>query len=290
MLAPIILSVYNRPDHTRKTIEALSNNLLANESELFIYSDAAKDVAAIDEVQEVRTFIKTIQGFKSVTIVERDKNWGLAASIIDCVTHIINQYGKIIVLEDDIVTSPCFLRFMNDALDFYVDNSKIWSVSGYNYPINPKGLGDAFFFRISACWGWGTWKNRWFFFEKDPNKLIQNFSKEDISRFNVDNSYNIWQQVEANKDGKIDTWAIFWDTTIFKNKGLVLYPSVSLVQNIGFDNTGTNCGADLKFSTSFLNKKENIQFQRLKVIESKKALKRLKSFLLIYEAGSKKRI
>jgi hypothetical protein len=110
--------------------------------------------------------------------------------------------------------------------------------------------------------------------------LIRNFSKKDIFNFNIEGSYDIWEQVKANKDGKIDTWAIFWDATIFKNRGLVLYPSVSFIQNIGFDGTGVHCGSNSKFSVLSLNSKEDIQFQRLKVIESKKALKRLKTFLM----------
>jgi hypothetical protein len=167
---------------------------------------------------------------------------------------------------------------MNEALGFYADNQKVWSISGYNYPIRNDGLGEAFFFRNTGCWGWGTWKNRWMFFEKDPNKAIKTFSKRDIFKFNIDGSYNIWQQVEANNDGRINTWAVFWDITVFKNNGLVLYPSISMVQNIGFDNTGTNCGADPNFSILHLNEKEDIRFQKLEIIESEEALKRLKKF------------
>jgi hypothetical protein len=277
-LAPIVLFVYNRPEHTRKTIEALCLNTLAGESEIFIYSDGAKDTARLDKVNEVRSFIKTVSGFKSVTIIEREKNWGLAASIIDGVTNIINLYDKIIVLEDDIVTSPYFLKFMNGALDFYADDPKVWSISGYNYPIKSNGLGEAFFFRNGACWGWGTWKQRWMLFEKNPDKLIKKFSKKDIFNFNIEGSYDIWEQVKANNDKRIDTWAIFWDAAIFKNKGLVLYPSISFVQNIGFDNTGVNCVSDSKFFVLSLNLKEDIQFQNLRVVESKRALKRLKKF------------
>jgi hypothetical protein len=113
-----------------------------------------------------RIGLRLIKGFKSVTIIEREKNWGLAASIIDGVTNIVNQYGKIIVLEDDIVTSHYFLKFMNDALNYYADNPKVWSISGYNYPIKNNGLGEAFFYRNGSSWGWGTWKYRWIFFKK----------------------------------------------------------------------------------------------------------------------------
>ncbi|MBE0472148.1 MAG: glycosyltransferase, partial [Methyloprofundus sp.] len=130
-LAPIILFVYNRPWHTQQTVEALQNNLFADQSDLIIYSDAAKNDQACVQVQAVRDYIKTVDGFKSVKIIERDKNRGLAANIIDGVTEVVNQYGKIIVMEDDIVTSPAYLSFMNQALDFYQNENKVWHISGW---------------------------------------------------------------------------------------------------------------------------------------------------------------
>lgn len=135
-ISPIVLFVYNRPWHTKQTIESLKSNELAQESELFIYSDAAKDNDEIENVNEVRKYIETLDGFKKVTIIKREQNWGLADSIIDGVTKIVNEYGKIIVLEDDLVTSPYFLKFMNEALDFYENEEKVWHISGWNYPIN----------------------------------------------------------------------------------------------------------------------------------------------------------
>ena len=143
-LSPIVLFVYNRPWHTQQTVEALQKNELAKESELFIYSDAAKSKEAEKSVNEVRKYIQTIIGFKKVIIIKREKNWGLADSIIDGVTKIVNEYGKIIVLEDDLVTSPYFLKFMNEALVFYKDKEKVWHISGWNYPIETNKLDDVF--------------------------------------------------------------------------------------------------------------------------------------------------
>ena len=124
-ISPIVLFVYNRLWHTRQTIEALQKNELASQSELFIYADGARNENEIDQVFEVRCYIEEVEGFKKVTITERDKNWGLANSIINGVTQIVNKYGRVIVLEDDLVTSPFFLRYMNDALDIYKDNNEI---------------------------------------------------------------------------------------------------------------------------------------------------------------------
>ena len=223
-ISPIVLFVYNRLWHTKQTIEALKKNELANESELFIYSDAPKNEDDQKQVENVREYLKTIDGFKKITIIERKENFGLAKSIISGVTEIVNKYGKIIVLEDDLVTSPHFLKFMNEALEFYSNKTKVWHISGWNYPIEYNKNIDTFLWRVMNCWGWGTWADRWKFFEKNIDKLVKTFSKEDIKRFNVDGYENFWNQVIENKEGKINTWAIFWYATIFKNNGLCLNP------------------------------------------------------------------
>jgi len=275
-LAPIVLFVYNRPDHTRQTIEALQKNKLANESELFVYSDAAKNDDARKNVDEVRKYVDNIDGFKKITIIKRDRNWGLADSIIDGVTKIINEYGKIIVLEDDLVTSPYFLKFMNEALEFYRDKKKIWHISGWNYPIDTDGLEDVFLWRLMNCWGWATWADRWKYYEKDVNKTINEFSKEDIKRFNLDGVENFWGQVISNKDGKINTWAIFWYATIFKKEGLCLNSSRTFVENIGNDSSGTHCGETDIFKSN-LSLFQKISFTR-NISENKLAVNNLKLF------------
>ena len=241
-LAPIILFVYNRPWHTKQTIEALKKNKLASESELFLYCDAAKDEKAIASVNEVKSYIKTVDGFKNVTIVEREKNWGLADSIIDGVTKIVNKFGKIIVLEDDLVTSPYFLKYMNDALNIYQDEEKVMSISAFMKSIDSSKLEETFLMNHTSCWGWGTWKHSWNKFEKNPEKLIKSMSKNDIYKLNHNGTANAWKQVLQNKRGKINTWAIFWGTTVFQNDGLVLHPSHSMTTNIGFDGSGIHCG------------------------------------------------
>jgi hypothetical protein len=276
-LAPITLFVYNRPYHTKQTIQALQKNELAKDSELFIYSDAPKDESAKEQVKKVREYIKSIDGFKKVTIIERDRNWGLADSIIDGVTKIVNEYGKIIVLEDDLVTSPYFLKFMNEALEFYEDENRVWHISGWNYPINTKGLeNDVFLWRVMNCWGWGTWKNRWKFFEKDTDELLASFTKEDIKRFNLDGVENFWGQVLANRDKKINTWAIYWYATIFKQNGLCLNPTQTFVENIGHDGSGIHCGIEDSYR-SVLNIKDSIKFST-NIKESFVAVEKIKDF------------
>jgi hypothetical protein len=251
--APIVLFTYNRPWHTRQTVEALQENELAGESELFIFSDGAKSEKDESKVKEVREYIKTIKGFKKVTIIERKKNYGLATNIIDGVTKIVNIYGKIIVLEDDIVTSPYFLKFMNEALEFYEGKKKVWHISGWNYPIDPSGLGDCFLWRVANCWGWATWADRWKHFNRNVDDIINKFDYEMIKSFDLGNSGVFWSQIIANREGRINTWAIFWYATIFLNKGLCLNPTISYVRNIGLDGSGTHCGNDKSYTFEFLN-------------------------------------
>jgi len=276
-ISPIVLFVYNRLWHTKQTIEALKKNELANESELFIYSDAPKNEDDQKQVENVREYLKTIDGFKKITIIERKENFGLAKSIISGVTEIVNKYGKIIVLEDDLVTSPHFLKFMNEALEFYSNKTKVWHISGWNYPIEYNKNIDTFLWRVMNCWGWGTWADRWKFFEKNINKLIKTFSKEDIKRFNVDGYENFWNQVIENKEGKINTWAIFWYATIFKNNGLCLNPIYSFVKNIGLDGSGTHCNNFKLMQMQKINCKRDIVFET-NLIENDNVVKVLKNY------------
>ena len=277
MKAPIVLFVYNRPEHTQKTLDSLAANFLANESELFIYSDAPKNQSETEKVKAVRYIVKNIKGFKSVNIIERDTNWGLAGSIIDGVTNIVNKYGKVIVLEDDMVTSPFFLQFMNKALDYYKYEKNVWHVSGWNYPINSSELEAAFFWRTMNCWGWATWKDRWRYFEKNVDKLIAGFPAKNIYKFDINGAAKMWQQVLANKTGEINSWAVFWYAAIFQKNGLCLNPAMSFVQNIGFDGTGVHSNETSIYSIDSLCEKD-IDFSELIIEENDLAVKRISSF------------
>jgi FkbM family methyltransferase len=280
-LAPIVLFVYNRPWHTEQTLNALSKNDLSEQSILYIYSDGAKLSSTNEQkekIKQVRNIIRSKQWCKEVYIIESDKNKGLANSIIDGVTHVINKHGKIIVLEDDMVTSSVFLKFMNKALDYYINEKKVWHISGWIYTINITGLNDAFFWKTMDCaGGWATWENRWKYFEKNVEKLIETFSEEDIYRFNLNDTAEMWDQVISNKQGIINTWAVFWYATIFKKDGLCLSPAVSFVQNIGLDNSGVHSGSDKSLETKIVNNKD-IDFSLIPIQEDKLALKRVMQF------------
>jgi len=234
-LAPIVLFVYKRLEHTKRTVEALKKNVLAKESDLYIFSDGAKTEKEYNNVREVREYLKTINGFKTVKIFKHALNVGLAENIITGVGTLIDEYGKVIVLEDDLVTSPFFLSFMNSALEYYANEKSIWHIGGWNYPVSAEGIGDTFAWRSMQCWGWATWKERWQYFEKNSKKLIDTFSQEDIYRFNLDGIGLFWNQALANYYGTMNSWAVFWYATIFQHKGLCISPTQSYVENIGFD-------------------------------------------------------
>ena len=274
-LAPIVLFVYNRPDHTKQTIEALQKNELAKDSELFIYSDAAKIETAQQKVNKVREYIKSVDGFKKITIIEREKNWGLANSIIDGVTKIVNEYGKIIVLEDDLVTSPYFLKFMNEALEMYKDEPKVASIHGYIYPID--GLPETFFIRGADCWGWATWKNKWSIFERVGQKLLDELKSKNLQKeADFNGSYSYTTMLKGQICGENNSWAVRWYMSAFLRNMLTLYPGQSYVQNIGFDQQGTHCGESDIFN---INLNTKFVFNKIKVNENLEARKKIELFL-----------
>jgi hypothetical protein len=194
------------------------------------------------DVQAVRQYIKEFVGFRSKTIIERSHNLGLADSIIEGVTKACADYGKAIVLEDDLETSPHFLAYMNDALDRYAHIDSVMHISGCSYPISPIENQETYFLQVPLCWGWATWKRAWDHFERDV-AIMNEFSDEMVRTFNFDSTYPYWAQLELNRDGKIRTWFVFWYAKIFRMAGLCLFPSRSLVRNAGFDSSGVNCDA-----------------------------------------------
>lgn len=288
-LAPIVLFTYNRLEHTQKTIAALQENLYAAESELYIYSDGPKNDAAKESVEAVRLFLHQVDGFKQVHIIERDKNWGLAENIIDGVTSIVNEYGKIIVLEDDIVTGKYFLKYMNDALEVYKNESRVMEINGYAPDNIGKNLPQAFFIEGADCWGWATWARAWKFFRREPERVRDSFTQEDIFHFNMEGAYTgYWEQVIANCNGSLYTWAIFWHAAIFTANGLSLMPRDSFVNNEGLDGTGEHCG-ESRLLAATVNDKPVDKFPMV-LAENKTARENLRQFLFRHSNCSKKNI
>lgn len=245
-MTPVVLFVYNRPNHTLKTLESLERNTLSRDSDLIVFADGAKENATDEQmkkIDETRKIVKMKKWCKTVSVKEFAQNKGLAANIIDGVTEIVNKYGSAIVLEDDIVTGKFFLEYMNDALEKYKDEKKVFHITGWRNPIKKTSDDSCFFYPRMDCWGWATWADRWNFFKKDPEYFKSIFSKKMRREFDGRGSERgTWGQIEANANGTLNTWAVFWGASIFIKNGLCLAPSSSLVKNIGMDNSGEHCG------------------------------------------------
>ena len=243
-LAPIILFVYNRPKHTETVINALKKNTLAANSILYVFSDAAKKEKDFENMNKVREIINKIDGFKEVIITEAETNIGCADSIISGITKVINEHGKAIIVEDDILTAPNFLEFMNEALDKYEKDEQIYSVSGFVPNEKMAEICKDFLFLAyrNSSWGWGTWKDRWNDVDWDmlqweKIKKDKNLWKK-LQRGGEDTPYMLKLQME----GFIDAWDIrFYTDKILKDKYTV-FPTKTFVTNIGLDGSGTHCG------------------------------------------------
>jgi hypothetical protein len=247
--APVILFVYGRPEHTRRTIEALSANIGADETDLFVYSDAPKSDKFVGVVNEVREILKEIKGFKSVVVRHAASNKGLAQSIIDGVTEILNIYGRAIVLEDDLVTSTRFLEFMNNSLDRYEKVQSVWHISGYVYPVGCKLPEEGFFLRVPMCWGWATWRDRWGHFRKDL-EYWRNEAPQLKAYIDFKGKADYYEQYELNCLKEINTWFIFWYLCLAQRKALAYFPATSLVENIGNDGSGVHKVRTTAFSAA----------------------------------------
>lgn len=242
-LAPILLFVYNRPLHVRRSIESLLANELAKDSELYIFSDAAKDETAQSNVNEVRQFIHSIKGFKEIHYVERTENWGLARNIIDGVTTLVNQYGRVIVLEDDLIVAPYFLQFMNDALETYKDEENVCHIQACDFTKDPI-LPDTFLIKWTGSWGWATWKRAWKLFNPNGQELLDELIRRKLTyRFDFNGKYGYTRMLRNQIKGKNNSWAIRWNASLFLADKLSLNVGKSLIQNEGFDGSGTNCGS-----------------------------------------------
>lgn len=287
--APVVLFVYNRPVHTLKTLEALAANTLAPETPLYIFADGAKATATSEQaenIRKVRSIIRRQKWCSSVTITEADANQGLAGSVIKGVTEIIARHGKIIVLEDDMITSPHFLTFMNQALDKYKNTERVISIHGYCVPVNYKEA-SCFFIKGADCWGWATWKRGWDEMIYDPVYLRDEIIRLDAKyEFDFYGTYPYFEMLNKLIAGKVDSWAILWYASAFIKNRLTLYPAKSLVKNIGNDDTATH-----KQSSSTMNVELHdaaIEIPDLEIEESKTARKLISRYFFSFSGLRKK--
>ncbi len=285
VLAPIVLFVYNRPWHTRQTVEALQKNELATDSELFIFADGPKENATEEQKEKIRQvseYIHQITGFKQIIIHESAYNIGCADSIIAGISSVFEKHDKIIVVEDDIVTSRYFLKFMNEALDFFENNDRIFSVSGYTFPSKTMKIPanykkDIYLSYRHGAWGWGTWKKRW----ESVDWEVTDF-KEFSENIELQKAFNrggadMSGMLKAQMEGKIDAWDIRFDYSLFKQNKFNVRPVKSLVTNAGLDNSGTHTGADARLITTL----DDNWLPKIEAVEPNKAI--LKNFRKVFD-------
>lgn len=240
--APILLFAYNRPTHLRNTLDALKRNPGASDSQLFVYSDAARTADDQEAVAEVRRMLRNVDGFKTVEVVERKENWGLARNVIDGVGTIVERFGRVIVLEDDLVTAPGFLAFMNNALETYKDEPRVGHIQACDFT-KDASLPDTFLIKWTGSWGWATWKRAWAHFNPDGKALLKELEDRKLTyRFDFNGRYGYTRMLRRQIEGKNNSWAIRWNASLFLADILSLNVGRSLVQNEGFDGSGTNCG------------------------------------------------
>jgi len=239
--APIAVFAYNRPQHLHRTVEALRQNSAASASPLHVFCDGPKFRENEAAVSQVRAFARTIEGFVSVTVHEQELNRGLAGSIIAGVTRLCEDFGRIIVVEDDLLVSPRFLDYMNRALDRYEAEPGVMQISGHMFPVRVAVSEDAFFLPFVTSWGWATWARAWRWFDADA-KGYARLSADPVLRraFNMDGAYDYFGMLAKQQRGEVDSWAIRWNLSVFLQGGLVLYPRRSLVRNLGFDGSGVH--------------------------------------------------
>jgi hypothetical protein len=265
--APVALFVFNRPDHTRQTLEALRRNRLSAQTPLFVFADGPKSNASDAEraqIEATRALVRSEPWTNSIKIFEAETNRGLADSIVSGVTRVLEEFDRIIVLEDDIITSPGFLEYMNRALTLYAEESRVMHISGYMYPLRTRRNGTAFL-RVLSCWGWATWGRAWKHYHSDIEVHYQGLNTPHaVRKFNIEGHADFYRQLLDNRSGRIRSWAVRWYASWLAQGGLTLFPTRSLVRNIGHDGTGVHCGVDHRFDTSIA---DSVTVRRIPVQE-----------------------
>lgn len=296
-LAPIIVFCYNRPDHLRKTLDSLAKNDLARDSILYVYCDGAREWGGeVDFVEnsgnyitkrygamyctstEYDTYVKSIQetrdiahaqtGFKEVHVIERETNIGLAANIIEAVTEIVNQYGKVIAFEDDIVSTCGCLTYLNDALEVYKDDEQVMHISAWMYP--NKGQFPKTFFYDSPypAGGWATWKRAWVHFNPDAADHVA-YWQDKWKRFDIMGEDFLSRQLLGNLNGTLKTWYVKWYSSMRRMNGLCLYPGSAMSNNIGWDDSGETSQANTRYHIA--NPAEYTEVRRIPIKRNRKA-------------------
>jgi hypothetical protein len=267
-LAPIVLFVYNRPFHTEQTVHALMRNTLASESVLYVFCDGPKENAnssTLESIASVRKVVRSEQWCKEVYIRESDFNKGLACSIKSGVSEIVEKFGKVIVMEDDLDTSPAFLSYMNKALDYYSNRKSVFSISAYNLSTTIMSMPEDYNYDVyvsmrNGSWGWGTWQDRWMQVDWDVNVYQTMLKYPHMQAAFNRGGDDMFEMLQMQQSGKLNIWSIQFSVAHFINHAISIVPILSYVDNIGLDGSGENCGTNYAFKNLVLNTSEDIKF------------------------------
>ena len=286
-LARLVIFAYNRPQHLARTLNALASCSEASASNLTIYCDGARDKKDIDAVSQVRDIARAASGFLTLQVIERQNNFGLSASIINGVTTQLKLNDRVIVLEDDILVSPHFLRYMNEGLEMYSEDEMVASIHGYIYPVTTS-LPETFFLPGADCWGWATWSRAWEHFRADGAALLSELRMRKLTEaFDIDGAHPFTRMLEDQIAGRNNSWAVRWHASCFLDGMLTLYPGRSLVYNIGNDDSGTHCPASDQYDGE--PSKTPIKINNIDIVASQVGKKALKDFFIKSREGFFKR-
>jgi len=287
-LAPIALFVFKRPEHTRQTLASLADNPEFNSSPLYIYCDGARNEKDLVDVEITRDIIGSWE-HPNKTIITQKINCGLANSVIAGVTALVSQYGRVIVVEDDLVVSKYFLSYLNSALDKYYNSRKVLQISAYMFPVAEfSDKKETMFLPFITSWGWATWSRAWEVFDAKATHwecLLTN--SETRKQFDLGGCYDYSGMLLRQVRGEIDSWAIRWNWSVFQHNGLVIYPPTSLVKNIGFDGSGTHCRPDdfhdvrIQASTDQFLFSDSIEISSREYLAVKKVIKTMSGSFLV---------
>lgn len=240
---PIALFTYNRPEHTSRVLKSLANCKRLDECLLHIYCDGPKTEAHAQAVEASRKVVRTEAEKLRATVIERDANLGLARSVVQGVTDLCDRFGRVIVVEDDLVLNPSFLDYVLQALDRYADEPNVYQISGYMFPVSQPPKPDAFFLPLITTWGWATWQRAWQLVDWNAPGALEELRDPTVrKRFDLNNSYPYAVMLENRLQGFNNSWGILFWWHVFKAQGLALHPRRSLVWNGGFDGSGTHRG------------------------------------------------
>lgn len=250
MAAPIAIFAYNRPSHLKAVLDALGHNPEARISPLYIFCDGPATASHMAATDAVRSIADNAAGFASVEVIKRQENWGLSRSIVSGVAQLCDRYGAAIVLEDDVVPTPFFLGYVNDALDRYRDDARVASIGCHTFDSGMK-LPETFFLDVPDCWGWGVWKRSWDRFDADGASLLAEIRRNGAAdAFDFEGTYPYTQMLADQVAGRNASWAVRWYAKTFLDRSLVLYPRHAVTRNIGFDGSGVHGGQSSGYAPS----------------------------------------